>query len=265
MDNNSPARVRVIYRTFMYEKELQSLGMAEKEAKVYLTSIELGPETVQNLAKRSGINRATTYVQIEMLKKKGLMSEFEKGKKTFYTAESPDRLHSFVSNMQKEIDMKKSDLDRILPTLQNIFSGAGERAKVRFYEGMEGILALREEFLKNKGKRIESFTNLDMLFNLFPKHEDEYTPKRIAKKITGYVIYTRKEGPVANATDPSKFRVARYMPENEFPVSAEISIYDDNISIATNKEHFMGVIISDKFMADTMRALFYGLWNKLEK
>lgn len=73
----------------MYEKELQNLGLSEKEAKVYTTSLELGPDTVQNIAKESGINRATTYVQIGTLKEKGLISEFEKGKKTYFVAESP--------------------------------------------------------------------------------------------------------------------------------------------------------------------------------
>ncbi len=63
----------------MYEKELQNLGLTEKEARTYLASLELGPETAQNIAKKTGINRATTYVQIESLKKRGLMSEFEKG------------------------------------------------------------------------------------------------------------------------------------------------------------------------------------------
>lgn len=40
----------------MYEKELISFGLSEKEAKVYLAALELGAETAQNLSKKAGIN-----------------------------------------------------------------------------------------------------------------------------------------------------------------------------------------------------------------
>ena len=113
----------------MYEKELQALGLSEKEAKVFLASLELGPDTVQNIAKKSGINRPTAYVQIESLKKKGLMSEVEKGKKVLNTAESPERLSSLLNALEKELDFKKIEIKRILPALQELSLGAGERPK----------------------------------------------------------------------------------------------------------------------------------------
>jgi|SRR3989344_829968 len=65
----------------LYEKELQALGLSEKEAKVYLAALVLGPDTVQNIAKKAGINRPTAYLQIESLKEKGIISEVEKDKK----------------------------------------------------------------------------------------------------------------------------------------------------------------------------------------
>ena len=92
----------------MYEKELQHLGLSEKEARVYIASLELGADTAQHIAQKATINRATTYVQIEALKKKGLMSEFEKGKKTLYVVESPDRLQSLLRVFEKELDLKKA-------------------------------------------------------------------------------------------------------------------------------------------------------------
>lgn len=41
------------------ENKLKELGLADKEARVYLASLELGSDTVQNIAKKSGVNRAT--------------------------------------------------------------------------------------------------------------------------------------------------------------------------------------------------------------
>lgn len=68
----------------MLEQQLKQLGFADKEAKVYLASLKLGSNTIQEIARSAGVNRATTYVIIEKLIKKGLMSSIKKGKKTFF-------------------------------------------------------------------------------------------------------------------------------------------------------------------------------------
>jgi HTH-type transcriptional regulator, sugar sensing transcriptional regulator len=152
----------------MYEKELINLGLSEKESKVYLAALELGPETAQKIAQKAGINRPTAYVQIESLKNRGLMSQFDKGKKTFYVAESPERLSSLLNVLEKELEFKKVETERVLPSLLNLFAGKGERPKVRFLEGVEGLKTIQQEFLRSKEKKIVGLTNLDELYNLVP-------------------------------------------------------------------------------------------------
>lgn len=247
----------------MYEKELGKLGLGEKEAKVYLAALELGPETVQNLAKKAGINRPTAYVQIEALKKRGLMSEFEKGKKTFYSPESPERLETFLRTLESDLVTKKSDLKSILPFLLSSFSGMGERPKVRFFEGYEGANAMRKEFLAVKNKNIVGITNLDKLSDLFPKHQEEYSKVRIAKKIKSKIIYTTKKGPIKELTDPKQLREAKFVPLNKFPLTADITIFDNKVSIVTYDQKTIGVVLDGKDIADSFRAIFELLWNAL--
>lgn len=247
----------------MYEKQLQDAGLSEKESKVYLAALELGAETAQNIAKKAGINRATTYVQIESLKEKGLMSEFEKGKKTFYTAETPDRLDTLLNAMESDLSFKREELQKIIPALGEMFAGAGERPKVRFYEGVEGTKAIRDEFLKNKSKKVYSFTNLDKLFEQFPKHEDEFSSRRIAAGIESYIIYTRQEGPMDNATDRSKLRNAKFISSEKMPINADITIFDDKISLATYKIKPSAIIIENKEIAETLKSVFQFIWSLL--
>jgi len=248
----------------MYEKELENIGLSEKETKVYLAALELGPETVQNISKKSGINRATTYVQIESLKSKGLMSEFEKGKKTFYIAESPSRLSRLLNVFEKDLELKKAEVSRILPFLNDIFAGAGEKPKVRFFEGMEGARAMQDDFLSVEDKKIQSFTNLDKLFELLPRHEEDYTKRRIEKGIQTEVIYTRKAGPVENASEPSKLRNAKFVNPDKFPMSADITIFGNKVAMVTYKAKPIGVVIEDQDIADTMRAIFYLMWENMK-
>ena len=90
-------------------QELKKLGLSDKEAKIYYTSLSRGPETAPNLAKLAYVVRPTTYVIIEGLIKKGLMSSFEKGKKTFYVAESPEHLLSIIRLQKKEFEERERE------------------------------------------------------------------------------------------------------------------------------------------------------------
>ncbi len=247
----------------MYEKELQSLGLSEKEAKVYLAALELGPDTVQNIAKKAGINRPTAYLQIESLKQKGIISEVEKDKKVLYMAESPDRLTSLLNLHEKELKFKEAELERILPSLSELFTGSGEKPKVKFYEGKAGIKTIEEEFLNTKTTEIHGFVNIDKVHKLFPEHEKGYSPKRVAKKIKSRIIYNREAGPLARPDDPEKLRVAKFIDYKKLPIDADISIFKDKVAFLSYKDDPIGVIVESKEIAETMQAIFRQIWESL--
>ena len=71
--------------------ELKKFGLSEKEARVYLAALELGQASVQDIAKKSAVNRATTYLMIESLEKRGLMYKLIKNKKKLFAADTPER------------------------------------------------------------------------------------------------------------------------------------------------------------------------------
>ena len=128
------------------EFKLKELGLAEKEAKVFLASLELGSSAVQEIAKKAEINRATTYVIIEKLMKKGLMSSVEKGKKTFFQTEDPKRLLKLLEEQEESLKRKEEEFKKYLPELETLFNIAEEKPKVRFFEGKEGLIAIREDY-----------------------------------------------------------------------------------------------------------------------
>ncbi|MEK7511852.1 MAG: helix-turn-helix domain-containing protein, partial [Patescibacteria group bacterium] len=91
----------------MLIKELQKIGLSDKEAKVYLAVLGLGKASVQTIAAKAGVNRATTYSVLGTLKEKGLCSTFQKVKKTFYVVSSPDYLKEIFEIKKVEIEEKQ--------------------------------------------------------------------------------------------------------------------------------------------------------------
>src|SRR3989338_1311155 len=106
----------------MLVNQLKNLGLSDNEAKVYLAMLELGPATMLEISAKAGINRPTAYVQVEALKKLGLVSTQTKGKKQLFMAESPDQLESIMESKRTELEQKKGELGKILPELLALFN-----------------------------------------------------------------------------------------------------------------------------------------------
>lgn len=250
----------------MYQKELQQLGLSANEAKTYLASLAVGSATVQEIASRAGLKRTTAYFAITRLMNIGLMSSFEKGKKTYFVAESPERLSFFIAAQRRKAQALEEDLQKILPRLNELFLLSGEQPRVRFFEGKEGIKAIQEDILRSGVKSIEEIFPADEFAKLFSIQERmPYIATRRRKKIRVRAMYTSKSktltGPIAR--DP--FVEMKFISQKEFPVSADIAIYGTKTAIATYRGKLMGVIIESKEVAETLRSVFQLAWKATSK
>ncbi len=241
-------------------KELQDIGLSEKEARVYLAALELGKTTAEKLATAAKVNRSTTYVQIEALMKMGLMSTYEEGKKTYFAPESPTYLKKILEAKRQEIGAKEKDLSALLPELTHLFEGAGERPVVRFYSGKEGIVTMREQILDTaKDKNILVMYSYDAMAAVFDEKEREaYSDRRKAKGIAARIIYNSASGPFCGRFGRTD---RRHVSEQVLKVTNDIAIYDDKVAIANLRGTLFGVLIENKQIADSMRSMFEFMWG----
>ena len=247
-------------------QELKKLGLSDKEAKLYLTSLQRGPETAPTLAKLSDLVRPTAYVIIDGLVKKGLMSSTLKDKKTFFTAESPEHLLSLIRLQKKEIDEKERELVKLIPQLEQLANIKGEKPKVRVFEGKEGLQLVREQILKSKAKEVFGYVPVDEVYNLFSEkeHTEIMTKRRVAKKIRSKIFYTSKKGPILKRYDKDMMREAKYISDKEFPFKAGIDIYENNVAIYTFKGNIIGILIENQDIADTLKSIFEIAWKNVK-
>ena len=71
------------------QKVLENLGLSEKEAQVYLSLIELGTGSVVQISKASQIKRPTTYLILDELKNRGIVTESQEKNRIIFAAEDP--------------------------------------------------------------------------------------------------------------------------------------------------------------------------------
>lgn len=246
----------------MLEKDLQDIGLNEKEAKVYLASLELGQSVVQDIAKKAGVNRATTYFVIEGLMKSGLMSSFHKGKKQYFVAADPDRLSEIIGQEKTGIEKKEENLKKLLPQLQSISVKKGKGPVVRYFEGKEGITAMVDEFLKTKKTTISMAYSVDAIYRVFSdKEREKWRSRRLERDIKTKTIYTYKRGFLPDIPNTNR----RKVPFEKFPISCDIAIYDDKVRIASLGDRLVGIIIEDKEIASSLKAVLDLAWEAADK
>lgn len=244
-----------------YQQKLIEFGLSDKEAAVYLALLEMGRGTADQIAKRTKLNRSTTYVQIKVLMEMGMVSTFKLEKKTFFTAESPIYIERLLDRQAAAVEHQRSEAKQLLPDLMKIFASTGARPAVRLFEGKEGLVSMRNEILDQKPKEILIITSVDNTWNLFTKDElMAFTNRREKLKIKSYVIYSLEKGDNFKPFPHQEFRRTR---KEQLPFGADVYIYNDCVSFASIDEAVVGLTVSSGDIANTMRALYWRLWNTL--
>ena len=236
----------------LLEKKIVNSGLNEKEAKVYLASLSLGQSSVQEVAKESGVNRATTYVAIELLTKLGLMSSFYQAKKQFFIAADPDKLIEVLDKEKERIEEKKEELKKIIPELQSMNNKIKDKPVVKYYEGKEGIKTMVDEVIKTSNKEVYMAYSADTVANIFNDEDKErWRKERVKNNIKVKSIYTSENIILKNIPNSKNTRI----PISKFPITCDIAVYGDKVRIASLKNRLVGIIIEDKEIAKSIESL----------
>lgn len=241
--------------------ELKHLGLSEKEAAVYLASLELGSSTVQDLSHKAKVNRATTYVMIEALSARGLLSTFIRGKKRFYAPESPDRLVSILRIQQRELEEKEKEFSKTLPLLLALYNAEGAKPQIRYLEGPEGLETLRQTFEKLKGEFVQILNVDDALAaREFEIGRSRHVSVLKQEKVRYRVLAVGEKINLENIPDVGEGEM-KMIPFSEFPLHGEITVRGNHVLLFSYRSTILAVVIVSKEIADSVRALFDLAWK----
>lgn len=236
---------------------LEQLDLEGKKADIYLASLELGGATVIEIAKKSGVKRTTCYDVLLDLIKKGLISETVKGKRKFYIGEDPEKI-------QKDLRKKEILFSEILPQLKSIHNTGGNRPKIRFYEGKEGLREVYNDTLKYLGE-VVGFASEDVVRILGHDWAWDYMKRRKQNHLTARFIMPETEfmkNEVAS-NDQEQLRTSKLVDPKKYPFTIEINIYGfSKVALMSSKEE-TGVIIESSEIYNTMKLIFELLWDNL--
>jgi len=233
------------------ELEMRKLGLREKEVRVYLAGLELGPTSVQDIAKTASITRPTTHEIIKNLKQKGLFEEIKKGKKRYFVAQSPDKILGILRIQKREIEEREREFIRIIAVLEAKYSK--EKGEIKIYRGEDGLKVLEETF---------SFTPLSKIFVLSSK----VNLKEIKRREDIYKKIKKRLGKIEiKEIYPKRLKTKLPFIERKFSstlnLKATLILCDKAIFIPDKKQE--NLLIENPLVVNLLKSLFLALWRMI--
>ena len=105
----------------MFIKDIERLGLTEKEAKMYLTSLRIGPASMQVLASKAKIDRGTAYHVAMTLEKKGMFGIVQEGKRPLFGVNHPRNLYHYVEEQKRQADDHFAAMQEMITDLEELF------------------------------------------------------------------------------------------------------------------------------------------------
>lgn len=242
-------------------QKLVNLGLSEKEAKIYISSLKIGKNTAHKLAKYSEINRATAYLVLNSLMKKGLVSSNTENNKQYFFASSPENLNLIFMEKEAEIQKKKDYLKEIMPEIKALQIEEKNAPVVKYYEGKTGTAAMAEDLYGGKvGGEMRLMYSFDLLMEQFTENERKIIQQKRQNsniKVKSIINDDKKR----LETDAQKIN----LDSEKYPITSEISIFNDKVRFSTLKGTIVGLIIENKEISNTLKLLFDIAYQSLVK
>jgi len=235
---------------------LKQAGLSQKEARVYLASLELGPASISQIATRAQLKRPTVYLVMSDLMKKSFIIKILKGRRTFYRAENPEKI---VTDLRSKL----VKLEKAAPQLESLYQNPPRKAKVRFYEGREEIKKLYWEAATSGRDFIccFSFRNYSRLVS---KKENDKIFEIIEKKklkIKDLVEDSKESREYARMKTRKNIGQTKFLPKN-FQTKTDLFVYGDKV-VMISFSSLSATVIEDEDIAETQRNFLKFMWKNL--
>jgi sugar-specific transcriptional regulator TrmB len=248
----------------MLKNKLIDFGLSDKEADVYLALLSLGTSLVSDIAKNAKLNRSTSYVLLDSLRAKGLVTITEEGKVRNYTAAPPERItHLLEESLSKYTDLLQM-AESIVPELNKIHKkdkrgGTSLKPKVHIYDGLQGIKSAYEDMLET-GDDIRTYASMEDVHSLLPEYFPKFYKRRAQKGIAMRVIFPDMQLAKKRSLESKiKSQETRIAPKEMSSFSPEINIYGNKIAFVSAREKF-GLVIESLELSQALKTIFELTW-----
>lgn len=237
------------------ESILEQSGLLDKEARVYLATLELGKASILRIAEQSKVKRSTVYEIIPILEKRGMITKTKDGKKNIYVAESPKTVLALLKE-------REARFQEAMPEMMSIYNAQENKPKVFFYEGKDEVQNMYMDTIR-EGKPIFNYTSIINLYQFLDESwVRDYIKQRTAARVKTRIIAV--DSPEAREwakNAQGELRQIKLIKAERVNFSADVQIYGNKVIITTYKKNIFGLMIEDDNVAALQKMAFELMWQ----
>ena len=245
---------------------LQNYGLSEKEAKVYLTALELGSSPASTIARRSEIKRVTVYTILNDLKKDGIVNENAKEDVKYYSVITPD-------NLLRQLEQKYESFKEKVPELMALADKFGNRPQIQFFEGLEGMKYVYRQIILSEdemeaGEPFLTFLGTTEIDPKFHKYlSDEFVPWRLKHKTKTKAIISKQSLTQEYSKRNKEEHDSVIIDDPLFDMANEVVIHGkDKVSILMYAPNEMSaLVITSQTLHNALKSIFNLVWKSYKK
>lgn len=232
-------------------EELQKLGMTKSEAIVFELLVKYGSISGSQLAKKSGIDRSTTYNLLASLNAKGFVSYVIQNTLKVYQISNPENLRKFA---EETAQIAESVIKQINETEQKTPSNSF----IEVYEGKMAPKIMYHHYLSGKNQEFYTYGGYGKMFSTLDPEIKGYIKEFKFKKNFLY-SFISKDYPNLDKLKviPGKIKQTNF---NSLPVGFTIGL--DTVTFHLYEDESKIIMIKHSIIAKVMKELFELAWGK---
>ena len=239
------------------KKDLELLGLTDKELVVYIAALQFTTFSVFDIAKKSGIKRPTCYIVLESLLQKGVVAKAPDSRNSRFTAVSPQIILEKTKNSFTAFEKAVT----VLSSLRNVDQN---QAHIELFRGVDGVKQIHYLVLDDNPTELESIVNPSFIrYALKKDFIDGWIKNRIDKNIKVRSLrpleFDEKNKPISSTKQ--KGREVRSWPK-EFSISSMVFIWNDKVGFMSTKKEGISFTVVSKDFSEMMRSFFNFVWDK---
>jgi predicted transcriptional regulator len=234
---------------------LQQLGLTRDEEQLYLALLREGAALIATAAHSADVHRPAAYRALGSLIARGLVSATPRGKRLYYTAESPQLLQPLFAELTQQYAA-------VLPDLAQLYNKKSTPV-VRYLPGRDGMRFVMNDVMETLPRggtyyRYSSRRRTTADPRLIPK---DFAKRRDAKQIQRYVITSEK---LLRSKKPELNRHVKVIPPKYDLFQYDVSqlMYENKVAYL-DYNSMSALIIENPVVATFQRRLFLLLFNLL--
>ncbi len=239
-------------------KQLEGIGLSEKEAKVYLALLPYRDIGSTKIIRATGLHGQFVYTALAQLEQKGLVRHVIQNGRRKFSANAPKRILA-------TLEEKRLSAQTIVRQLEQRFSGAHEQ-DFEVYQGDDAFVAHQLEMIRG----LPTGTTIDVIASQSERYmatfdslglTDEYEKVRIEKGIQ--VRYIGSEAQRARLEIMDKNRplwTYRIFPGQSIGITST-EIHPESVTFVVYGSPILDFTLLSKAVADGYREFFNALWN----